>query len=143
MKLSNNQKKLQKQIQKLLLSGIPLVTLIPGDLEGYENKSAPTIRGEIPSVKQKLRIYIVRNGDTMCKIAKEHETTVKELCRINGIPEENAGKLKIGQKLQLPIKNAVKEKNIQMPVGTVAAPENSKNEKKSQKILLGIPVKKK
>ena len=143
MKLSNNQKKLQKQIHKLLLSGIPLVTLIPGDLEGYENKSAPTIRGEIPSVKQKLRIYIVKNGDTMCKIAKEHETTVKELCRINGIPEENAGKLKIGQKLQLPIKNAVKEKNIQMPVGTVAAPENSKNEKKSQKILLGIPVKKK
>ena len=143
MKLSNNQKKLQKQIQKLLLSGIPLVTLIPGDLEGYENKSAPTIRGKIPSVKQKLRIHIVKNGDTMCKIAKEHETTVKELCRINGIPEENAGKLKIGQKLQLPIKNAVKEKNIQMPVGTVAAPENSKNEKKSQKILLGVPVKKK
>ena len=143
MKLSNNQKKLQKQIHKLLLSGIPLVTLIPGDLEGYENKSAPTIRGEIPSVKQKLRIYIVKNGDTMCKIAKEHETTVKELCRINGIPEENAGKLKIGQKLQLPIKNAVKKKNIQMPVGTVAAPENSKNEKKSQKILLGKPVKKK
>ena len=143
MKLSNNQKKLQKQIQKLLLSGIPLVTLIPGDLEGYENKSAPTIIGEPPSVKQKLRIYIVKNGDTMCKIAKEHETTVKELCRINGIPEENAGKLKIGQKLQLPIKNAVKEKNIQMPVETVAAPENSKNEKKSQKILLGIPVKKK
>ena len=143
MKLSNNQKKLQKQIQKLLLSGIPLVTLIPGDLEGYENKSAPTIRGKIPSVKQKLRIYIVKNGDTMCKIAKEHETTVKELCRINGIPEENAGKLKIGQKLQLPIKNAVKKKNIQMPVGPVAAPENSKNEKKSQKILLGKPVKKK
>ena len=143
MKLSNNQKKLQKQIQKLLLSGIPLVTLIPGDLEGYENKSAPTIIGEPPSVKQKLRIHIVKNGDTMCKIAKEHETTVKELCRINGIPEENAGKLKIGQKLQLPIKNAVKEKNIQMPVGTVAAPENSKNEKKSQKILLGVPVKKK
>ena len=113
MKLSNNQKKLQKQIHKLLLSGIPLVTLIPGDLEGYENKSAPTL-GKPPSVKQKLRIYIVKNGDTMCKIAKEHETTVKELCRINGIPEENAGKLKIGQKLQLPIKNAVKEKNIQI-----------------------------
>ena len=143
MKLSNNQKKLQKQIQKLLLSGIPLVTLIPGDLEGYENKSAPTIRGEIPSVKQKLRIYIVKNGDTMCKIAKEHETTVKELCRINGIPEENAGKLKIGQKLQLPIKNAVKKKNIQMPVGTVAAPENSKNEKKSQKIIMGERIQKK
>ena len=143
MKLSNNQKKLQKQIQKLLLSGIPLVTLIPGDLEGYENKSAPTIRGKIPSVKQKLRIYIVRNGDTMCKIAKEHETTVKELCRINGIPEENAGKLKIGQKLQLPIKNAVKEKNIQMPVGTVAAPENSKNEKKSQKFIIGERIQKK
>ena len=143
MKLSNNQKKLQKQIQKLLLSGIPLVTLIPGDLEGYENKSAPTIRGEIPSVKQKLRIYIVKNGDTMCKIAKEHETTVKELCRINGIPEENAGKLKIGQKLQLPIKNAVKEKNIQMPVGTVAAPENSKNEKKSQKFIIGERIQKK
>ena len=143
MKLSNNQKKLQKQIQKLLLSGLPLVTLIPGDLEGYENKSAPTIRGEIPSVKQKLRIYIVKNGDTMCKIAKEHETTVKELCRINGIPEENAGKLKIGQKLQLPIKNAVKKKNIQMPVGTVAAPENSKNEKKSQKIIMGERIQKK
>ena len=143
MKLSNNQKKLQKQIQKLLLSGIPLVTLIPGDLEGYENKSAPTIRGEIPSVKQKLRIYIVKKGDTMCKIAKEHETTVKELCRINGIPEENAGKLKIGQKLQLPIKNAVKEKNIQMPVGTVAAPANSKNEKKSQKFIIGERIQKK
>ena len=142
MKLSGRQKKIQEQINKLLLAGIPLATLISVNAEGAEIKSAH-IRGKRAVEKQDVQIYVVQPRDTMYKIAKKHHTTVKEICRINGIKEENAGKLIIGQKLQLPTKNAEQEKKIQMPVGTVAAPENSKNEKKSQKIIMGERIQKK
>lgn len=142
MKLSGRQKKIQEQINKLLLAGIPLATLISVNAEGAEINSAH-IRGKRAVEKQDVQIYVVQPRDTMYKIAKKYHTTAKEICRINGIKEENAGKLIIGQKLQLPTKNAEQEKKIQMPVGTVAAPENSKNEKKSQKIIIGERIQKK
>ena len=142
MKLSGRQKKIQEQINKLLLAGIPLATLISVNAEGAEINSAH-IRGKRAVEKQDVQIYVVQPRDTMYKIAQKYHTTVKEICRINGIKEENAGKLIIGQKLQLPTKNAEQEKKIQMPVGTIAFPENRKNEQNSQKIIIGEPVKKK
>ena len=44
--------------------------------------------------------YIVKNGDTLSKIAQKFGTTYKELARINGISNPNL--IKVGQVLKLP-----------------------------------------
>ena len=43
--------------------------------------------------------YTVRSGDTLSKIARQHGTTVKRLCQLNGIGEN--AKLRVGQKLKV------------------------------------------
>ncbi len=44
-------------------------------------------------------IYRVRKGDTLSKIASRNRTSVKALCRINGL--KTTSKLRIGQKIRL------------------------------------------
>lgn len=46
-----------------------------------------------------MKFYTVRSGDTLSKIARNNGTTVKELCRLNGI-NQNAT-LRIGKKLRV------------------------------------------
>ncbi|MBO4447360.1 MAG: LysM peptidoglycan-binding domain-containing protein [Bacteroidales bacterium] len=43
--------------------------------------------------------YTVKSGDTLSKIAMRHHTTVRSLCRLNGISENTT--LKIGRKLRI------------------------------------------
>lgn len=43
--------------------------------------------------------YTVRSGDTLSKIARQHGTTVKRLCQLNGIRENST--LRVGQKLKV------------------------------------------
>lgn len=43
------------------------------------------------------KYYTIKKGDTLGKIARRHGTTVKKLCRLNGINENT--KLQIGKKL--------------------------------------------
>ena len=43
------------------------------------------------------KYYTVKKGDTLGKIARRHGTTVKKLCRLNGIKE--TAKLQIGKKI--------------------------------------------
>jgi LysM repeat protein/GH25 family lysozyme M1 (1,4-beta-N-acetylmuramidase) len=45
------------------------------------------------------KIYIVRKGDVLSKIAKANGTTVSKICALNGI--KNANKISIGQKLKI------------------------------------------
>lgn len=56
-----------------------------------------------------LILYIVRPGDTLWKIAKNFNSTVEELTRMNGIEDEN--KLDVGQKIYIPKFNYVKKEN--------------------------------
>lgn len=49
--------------------------------------------------KAAMKWYTVRSGDTLYKIARNNGTTVKELCRLNGI-SQNAT-LKIGKRLRV------------------------------------------
>ena len=46
-----------------------------------------------------MKYYTIRSGDTLSKIARNHGTTIKELCRLNGI-SQNAT-LKIGKKIRV------------------------------------------
>jgi LysM repeat protein len=45
------------------------------------------------------RIYIVKRGDVLSKIASANHTTVAKICSLNGI--KNANKISIGQKLKI------------------------------------------
>ena len=49
--------------------------------------------------KAAMKYYTVRSGDTLSKIARNHGTTIKELCRLNGINQNTT--LKIGRKLRV------------------------------------------
>ena len=45
--------------------------------------------------------YVVESGDCLGGIAVRFKTTLKELCRLNNIKEEDQDKIKIGQKLRI------------------------------------------
>lgn len=54
-----------------------------------------------------LILYIVKDGDTLWKIAKKFNNTVENLSRLNGIEDENS--IYIGQKIYIPKLNFVKK----------------------------------
>ena len=43
--------------------------------------------------------HTIRSGDTLSKIAKQHHTTVKRLCELNGITSTTI--LRVGKKLRV------------------------------------------
>ncbi|MDE6489932.1 MAG: LysM peptidoglycan-binding domain-containing protein, partial [Muribaculaceae bacterium] len=43
--------------------------------------------------------YTIRRGDTLGKIAARHGTTVRQLCRLNGLT--TSSKLSIGKRIKL------------------------------------------
>ena len=45
-------------------------------------------------------IYVVKDGDTLWKIAKKYGSTVDDIVRVNGI--ENPDKINIGEKIYIP-----------------------------------------
>ena len=46
-----------------------------------------------------VKYYTVRSGDTLSKIAKKNGTTVRNICRLNGIKETTT--LRIGRRLRV------------------------------------------
>ena len=56
-----------------------------------------------------LILYIVKDGDTLWKIAKTFNSTVESLSRLNGI--EDADSLSIGQKIYIPKFNYIKKES--------------------------------
>jgi len=61
------------------------------------------VSGSTPCAQASDPVHIVKQGDTLGKIADRHSVTVKDLQRINGIA--NANRLKIGQSIKLPPKD--------------------------------------
>ncbi|MBR6441236.1 MAG: LysM peptidoglycan-binding domain-containing protein [Bacteroidales bacterium] len=45
------------------------------------------------------KYYTIREGDTLSAIARKHHTTVRALCRLNGIKESTL--LRIGRRLRV------------------------------------------
>ena len=65
-------------------------------------------------------LYIVKKGDTLTKIAKESNTTVAELVRINGIKDPDV--IRVGQKIYLPAKVTIEPKKLTGTVHTISSP---------------------
>lgn len=57
-----------------------------------------------------LILYIVKDGDTLWKIAKKFNSTVEQIARMNGI--ENPNKIDVGQKIYIPKFNYIKRENV-------------------------------
>lgn len=52
-----------------------------------------------PPVTQPTLIYVVKHGDTLARIAKQHHTTAQQIKAINGL---NSDLIAVGAKLKLP-----------------------------------------
>ena len=58
-----------------------------------------------------LILYIVKPGDTLWRIAKNFNSTIDDIARMNGIEDTN--KIDVGQKIYIPKFNYIKKENIQ------------------------------
>ena len=63
-----------------------------------EIKKVETKVKEVKKDSIKIEYYMVKKGDTVYSLAKNNQTTVEDLCRINKIENYN---IKIGQKIRL------------------------------------------
>ena len=54
---------------------------------------------EVPNNSNPSNYYIIKKGDTLSKIAKENNTTVENLAKINQIQDPNL--IYVGQKLKI------------------------------------------
>ena len=66
--------------------------------------------------------YVVQSGDTPEKIAKRHNVRVAALMEANNLTEEDAKRLRVGQKLVIPGKGAAPKKGAAAVGGTKGAP---------------------
>ena len=66
-----------------------------------EIKQAPAPTQKSKATKARYKIYKVRRGDSLAKIAKRHGTSVAALKRANGLKGRNP-KLRPGQRLKIP-----------------------------------------
>lgn len=77
-----------------------------------EPEPVPEVKPEPePIAEPKLSVYVVKKGDTLLEIALDHNTTVKELVRLNNI--KNPDLIYPNQKLKVPtVKKVVEKKKI-------------------------------
>ncbi len=74
--------------------------IIPSAPPEAATPSEPPIPRAEPVSPAEGEIYIIKRGDNLTNIAKQHGTTVAEILKLNKIEDER--KLQIGQKLILP-----------------------------------------
>ena len=83
------------------------------DKDGNKINPTPYIDADLPDneVKDSFIVYTVKKGDTLGKIAKNHNTTVAELVEYNNIANPNL--IRVGQEIMIPIKE--EEEDIELP----------------------------
>ena len=58
-----------------------------------------TLKMLLRSIRRSLGYHTVRSGDTLSGIARKYGTSVKEICRLNGIKETTI--LQVGKRLRV------------------------------------------
>lgn len=66
---------------------------------GYDYETIQALVNEQLKDDATVKYYVVRSGDTLTEIAKEHGTTYLELAKLNGIANPN--KIYVGQKIRI------------------------------------------
>ena len=67
------------------------------DIDGFESENEGLT---VSVVDDSLDVYVVQNGDTLWDLAKRFDTTINELCELNGISKDSI--LRIGMELEVP-----------------------------------------
>ncbi|MCR5184258.1 MAG: LysM peptidoglycan-binding domain-containing protein [Opitutales bacterium] len=102
-----------------------------------EKKDGASAENAAKATDPNAKVYVVKAGDALSKIAQAHGVTTKELMAANNI--KNANNIRIGQKLTIPSKEAPKtteqrcgtgEKKAAAPQQDVPEPEKSVPEQK-------------
>ena len=75
------------------------IKVITSSHTGDAVSQGDTSAGQGKAVAEKPKVYVVKKGDSLSKIAKRHGTTVAKLCKLNGIKKD--AKLRVGQKLKV------------------------------------------
>lgn len=90
--------------------------------ERQENKADKKVNNTRPEAAEKVITHKIKKGESLATIAKNNNTTVEELERINNIPN---GKIRAGQELKITQNGGEQSKNI------IAERQESKAEKKA------------
>ena len=67
------------------------------DIEGFEQEDDGL---SVSVMDNSTGLYVVQNGDTLWDLARKFDTTVNELCKLNGISKKSI--LRIGMELEVP-----------------------------------------
>ena len=100
---------------------------------------APAAEKKAPAAKAEVAadgIYVVKNGDALSKIAKAHGVKQSEIMALNNITDPN--KIRIGQKLKMPVAGAAAAAPEAAPAAAPKAPkaESKKvSEKKAEEVV--------
>ena len=70
-----------------------------GERQGIEEQAKKEAAARAAAEQKARKYYTVRSGDTLGKIAKKNGTSVRALCRLNGIKETTT--LQIGRRLRV------------------------------------------
>jgi len=72
------------------------------EIEKAPVTAPPATKQRTKTATPKISVHRVKQGDTLWKIAKQHNTTVAKLQKLNGL--DSSSKLSIGQRLKIPAK---------------------------------------
>ncbi len=72
------------------------------EIEKAPVTARPATKQRTKTATPKTSVHRVKQGDTLWKIAKQHNTTVAKLQKLNGL--DSSSKLSIGQRLKIPAK---------------------------------------
>lgn len=82
--------------------------------------SAPAGRAVVASVPAATSVHVVNHGDTLMGIARRNHISVGELARANGL--EASAQLRVGMKLNVPVKASAAVAPVAQPLVAQAAP---------------------
>src|ERR1700744_2673043 len=105
---------------RTLSPGQQLIIPRPGAVAAAPAMQAPATRPVAASVAPASSVHIVNHGDTLMGIARRNHISAGELARANGL--QPGAQLKIGMKLNVPVKASAAAAPVAQPVVAQAAP---------------------
>ena len=105
---------------RVLSPGQQLIIPRPGAVAAAPAMSAPASRPVAASVAPASSVHVVNHGDTMMGIARRNHISVAELARANGL--QPSAQLKLGMKLNVPVKASAFAAPVAQPAVVQAAP---------------------
>ncbi len=141
-KLQKSGRRKQDSIQDAVRSGLPLAGLLavaalagcatdsaeePLEVEVIDVLCDESVAGFVwhyqPELPQETGVYVVREGDTLSRIAREYRVPLETLRTMNRFSSEEANRLKVGQEIIVPLRSNQKNEVVPPAIAGVPAPQ--------------------